>query len=80
MERAVLVHDGHDLDALALRPFLEDARAMARTLHLLPIADLERLAIQDTLSRVDGNRTRAAALLGIGRRTLQKKLKQIAPA
>jgi transcriptional regulator with PAS, ATPase and Fis domain len=76
IERAVLVHDGHVLDMLTMRPLLDDARAVARTLHLLPIADLERLAIQDTLSRCDGNRTRAAALLGIGRRTLQKKLKQ----
>jgi len=37
--------------------------------------DLEREAIYQTLDRVDGNKTRAAEVLGIGLRTLQRKLK-----
>lgn len=38
--------------------------------------DLERQAIYQTLSQVGGNKTRAAELLNIGLRTLQRKLKE----
>ena len=38
--------------------------------------DAERLLIIATLKRARYNRTRAAGLLGIGVRTLQRKLKQ----
>ena len=39
--------------------------------------ELENLAIRKTLELTGGNRTRAADLLGIGRRTLQRKLKEM---
>ncbi len=43
--------------------------------HLpLSLADLERVAIAEALRRVNGNRTHAARLLGIGLRTLRQKL------
>lgn len=38
--------------------------------------DLERSAILATLEETEGNRTRAAAMLGISLRTLQRKLKE----
>lgn len=38
------------------------------------LADLERQAILETLDKFDGNRTRTAEALGIGRRTLIRKL------
>jgi two-component system response regulator HydG len=38
---------------------------------------LDKRYIQDTLIRVEGNRTRAAEILGISRRTLQRKLKEL---
>ena len=38
---------------------------------------LEKMAISKTLEITGGNRTRAAELLGIGRRTLQRKLKEM---
>jgi DNA-binding NtrC family response regulator len=41
----------------------------------MPLADLEKMAVEKTLALTGGNRTRAADLLGIGRRTLQRKLK-----
>jgi len=41
-----------------------------------PIADLERRAILDALKRHQGNRTAAAAELGISRRTLYNRLQQ----
>ncbi len=40
-----------------------------------PLKDLERQAILEALERHKGNRTHAAAALGIGRRTLQNKLR-----
>jgi len=48
------------------------------TIHVelpMPLADLEKMAVEKTLALTGGNRTRAADLLGIGRRTLQRKLK-----
>jgi len=39
------------------------------------LAELERAHIEEVLTRCDGNVTRAAAALGIDRRTLQRKLK-----
>ncbi len=41
-----------------------------------PMADLEREAILRTLDHTNGHRARAAQLLGIGLRTLQRKLKE----
>lgn len=44
--------------------------------ELRPLIELEREAILRTLAAVDGNRRRAAELLGIGERTLYDKLKK----
>ena len=41
-----------------------------------PLADLEREAILETVAHTGGHRARAAQLLGIGLRTLQRKLKE----
>ena len=38
--------------------------------------DLERKAIMDTLARTEGNREKAAKILGIGERTLYRKIKE----
>jgi DNA-binding NtrC family response regulator len=40
------------------------------------MADIERQAILETLARTGGHRARAADILGIGLRTLQRKLKE----
>ena len=44
--------------------------------HNMTLADIEKAVILETLKRQNFNRTRAARVLGIGIRTLQRKLKQ----
>jgi two-component system, NtrC family, response regulator AtoC len=46
--------------------------------HVVPLAEVERQAILFALDRTEGNKTRAAALLGISRQTLRTKLKDYA--
>ena len=41
-----------------------------------PLSELEKYAISSTLKMVDGNREQAAKLLGIGERTLYRKIKE----
>ena len=43
-----------------------------------PLADIEKLAIEHALKVCDGNKTKAATLLGIARQTLRTKLKEYA--
>ena len=40
------------------------------------LAELEKKAIEDTLASVSGNREQAAKILGIGERTLYRKIKE----
>ncbi len=42
----------------------------------LTLSEIEKAVILETLKRQNFNRTRAARVLGIGIRTLQRKLKQ----
>jgi DNA-binding NtrC family response regulator len=51
------------------------ASTTAITLAGMNLADLERKAIEETLASVQGNREQAARILGIGERTLYRKLK-----
>lgn len=53
--------------------------AAADEIHPPSLAEAEWNHIQQTLSDCDGNVTRAAEKLGIPRRTLQRKLKKLAP-
>ncbi|MDX2013827.1 MAG: sigma 54-interacting transcriptional regulator [Myxococcaceae bacterium] len=59
--------------ALALAPPRVDGGLFPEGLPL-DLAELERVAIAEALRRVNGNRTHAARLLGIGLRTLRQKL------
>ena len=45
-----------------------------------PLAELEKMAIEHALRVCEGNKTRAASLLGIARQTLRTKLKEYAIA
>jgi two-component system response regulator HydG len=41
-----------------------------------PLSEVERLFIAETLEQTSGNREAAAELLGIGQRTLYRKIKE----
>lgn len=43
---------------------------------IIPLSDLEQKYISYVLNRVEGNKRRAASLLGIGRRTLYRRLEE----
>jgi DNA-binding NtrC family response regulator len=61
-----------------LKPLLRDALAHPLGSNATPLAieDLERMAVDRALRVCDGNRTRAARLLGISRDTLYRRLKE----
>jgi two-component system response regulator HydG len=50
--------------------------AAADPVDVTPLADLERQAILDTLRQLNGDKLTAARLLGIGKTTLYRKLKE----
>ena len=64
-----------------LSPGAGEAPAAGFAFHgdsVVPLAEVERQAILFALERTEGNKTRAAALLGISRQTLRTKLKDYA--
>jgi two-component system response regulator FlrC len=78
LERAVVRCRGPAIEPahLALEPGRPALAAPPATAELpLDLAALERMAIAEALRRVNGNRTHAARLLGIGLRTLRNKLR-----
>jgi two-component system response regulator HydG len=54
----------------------EDKGAAPRSADVRPLADLERQAILDTLRQLKGDKLTTARLLGIGKTTLYRKLKE----
>ena len=76
MERLILSPVGERITAAELEPLLHHRRAARTELPALPLRELEERAIRSALARCGGNRTKAAEALGIGRRTLQMRLKE----
>ena len=76
LERAAILADGDAIDASHI--WIEEAgeTKTTRSNDVKPLAELEKEAILHALEVVDGNRRRAAELLGIGERTLYDKLKR----
>jgi DNA-binding NtrC family response regulator len=77
----VVMCDRDKLDAadippeIAQRPQLAPG-STAAGLAGLPLDELEKQAITDTLAKTKGNREKAAKILGIGERTLYRKIKE----
>jgi two-component system NtrC family response regulator len=78
---AVSREDPQSITDRDVRPLLRDTAvaplASGVPRELLTLEHLEEVAIQQALHLCEGNRTRAAALLGISRDTLHRKLRQI---
>jgi len=51
-------------------------RGSDRSSHILPIAELERNTILNTITQLNGDKLLAAKMLGIGKTTLYRKLKE----
>jgi DNA-binding NtrC family response regulator len=78
IHRAVLLSPGSELTRDAVGPAVAAARPVAVDGQAKPMSDVERDHIIETLNRTEGNRTQAAALLGISIRALRNKLKAYA--
>ncbi len=80
----VVMCDGPTLDLrdippeISQRPRLGASAAPGppKSLAGLSLSDLEKQAIADTLTKTEGNREKAAKILGIGERTLYRKIKE----
>ena len=86
IEHAVVMSNQSTLDVQHLPDFITggghtfESQSSKNTLapeEEFNLHTLERRAIQSALRETDGNRTKAAELLGISRRTLQRKLRDI---
>ena len=75
IQRLVVMIDGSFIDVPDL-PDLMRFSAMRKTGLNRTIAEVEAAHISDVLASVKGNKTRAAEILGIDRKTLREKLKK----
>ena len=74
VQRLVVMADGPSIDVPDL-PSLMRFPALAKSGFDRTLAEVEAEYIRNVLASVDGNRTRAAEILGIDRKTLREKLK-----
>ena len=61
---------------ISRRRQLTGASSTPTNLAGVSLNDLEKQAIIDTLAKTEGNREKAAKILGIGERTLYRKIKE----
>jgi DNA-binding NtrC family response regulator len=76
IQRLVVMTDG-DLIEVPDLPSLMRFSALRKTGFTRTLAVVEAEYISNILSEVDGNKTRAAEILGIDRKTLRQKLKKV---
>jgi len=77
--KAVLLENEHVLTISSIQDLIPSCAPQARQRRkedLMTLEELERMHILHILELTDGNRTQAAKALGIGLRTLQRKLKE----
>lgn len=82
IETMVVMCDRDTLDVADIPPEIHQVRQLAAgrgaatSLAGVPLNELEKQAIMDTLAKTQGNREQAAKILGIGERTLYRKIKE----
>ena len=77
IERAVVLCEGEQIEAEALPGFGTELQGhLPLLLPGVSLAELERLAILQTLESVDGSTAKAAELLGTSQRKIQYRLKE----
>jgi DNA-binding NtrC family response regulator len=79
LERAATLASGSEIQAHDLPPRIRDAGAAVIRIadasrRSLPLRDLERAYILEVLRQTGGNKSRAAEILGLDRKTLYRKL------
>ncbi len=76
MAAAILLEKGKALTLSSVSTLLANSEpGQGCNQELITLSELEKLHIQKVLEAMNGNRTRAAKTLGIGLRTLQRKIK-----
>jgi transcriptional regulator with PAS, ATPase and Fis domain len=75
MERAVALTGNTTLDTVDLPTSLREAASAAISSTRLPLKEIERQYILETINACNGNYDEASKVLGIGRTTLWRKLK-----
>jgi DNA-binding NtrC family response regulator len=76
MAKAVLLESGHVLTTSSIRDISPSCPPQRRKEDVMTLEEAEKMHILNALEATDGNRTQAAKILGIGLRTLQRKLKE----
>jgi two-component system response regulator HydG len=73
--------DGDQLDVQDVPPEIAQSRQLIAgsgpaALGAVSLDELEKKAIEETLAKTKGNREKTAKILGIGERTLYRKIKE----
>ena len=79
IERAVLVCETGTIESVDLPEAVREEGASAREFTIPPnrtLAEIEKMAILQTLRRTDWNKQEAAQILGLHRPTLYNKMKR----
>ena len=80
VQRALIMSDGRiGLQHLPGYFHSPSSEALPDDAALLPLQEVERRHIEKVLQAVEGNKTAAARILGINRKTLRRKLQQSGP-
>ena len=76
LEQAVILGDGKKISPSDLPPHIRKKGQGKMVFRLKPLAEIEKHYIFRVLDETDGNKAKAASILGISRETLYQKLKQ----
>ncbi len=80
LENTFVFLKGDEIDVGELPPQFREEKQYEQSLTFpmgMKLDEVETQYLQQTLRMTDGNRTRAAEILGISRRTLQRRLKEL---